>query len=141
MTKLIIIALLVIAVAVLAGWALILKGKEDMLAKRETAFEYEKEKFKTEYDIYVANRKTLETLVADYAPWVNGTATELNAAYVVTDSDLMKYNSESAIKNVARNRIAHNIACDIIKKFPEPIVYVENGKTKYYYKFKLMEDK
>lgn len=141
MTKLIIIALLVIAVVVLAVWALILKGKEDMLTKKEAEFEYEKEKFKFDTDLLMAERKTLESSIAEFAPFVNGTAVELNAAYVVKDSDLMKYNSESAIRNVARNRIAHNIACDIIKKFPEPIVYVENGKTKYYYKFKLMEDK
>lgn len=43
--------------------------------------------------------------------------TEIRSIYVVTEADTMRYNSEKAIYNVARNRIAHNIAYDIIHTF------------------------
>ena len=64
-----------------------------------------------------------------------------SARYVVTDSDIMKYNSDNAIRNVARKTLAGVIAGDIIKAFPEPISGAENGRQTYEYRFKVVEDK
>ena len=72
--------------------------------------------------------------------WIEN-AVEITACYVVTESDELKYTTEQSIRNVARNRIAHNVAFDLIHKFDPVEEKTELGSTKYTYRFKVLEDK
>lgn len=64
---------------------------------------------------------------------------EIKSSYVVTDSDLMRYDTDQAIYSVARSRIAHNIAYDIVKEFKPQKTKNSMGKTVYTYKFIVMQ--
>ena len=141
MTKLILIGLLVLAAVVLAVWSLILKAQRDNLDKREVSLNEMKERIDHERNILTSEQNALKERYAEIAPWVNGKALKLNASYVVTESDEMKYNTDLAIRNVARNRIAHNIAFDIIKQIPEPECHEVDGRKVYSYRLKVMEEK
>ena len=61
---------------------------------------------------------------------------EVTSCYLVTESDELKYIRDSAIFNASRNKIAHNIAYDLIHKFPEPDVEITGGRRKYIYRFR-----
>lgn len=60
------------------------------------------------------------------------------SCYLVTESDELKYVRDSAIFNAARNKIAHNIAYDLIHKFPDPDIEEDPfGRRKYSYRFQV----
>ncbi len=60
------------------------------------------------------------------------------SCYLVTESDELKYVRDSAIFNAARNKMAHNIAYDLIHKFPAPDVEDDPlGRRKYSYRFRV----
>lgn len=140
MTKLIIVALLVLAAIVLAVWALILKGKEDMLQKKEASLEDRNGRLSRENDMLIADREALRKKNWDMSQLFNS-ANEIFASYTVTDSDEMKYDTSSrAFIATVKNRIALTIVHDILRKY-EPIIDEVNGKTRYSYKFKVVEDK
>ena len=63
---------------------------------------------------------------------------EVASGYLVTESDELKYVRDSAIFNAARNKMAHNIAYDLIHKFPTPDVEDDPlGRRKYSYRFRV----
>ena len=136
------LAIVILGAIAVVFFALILKARKELLDKREVALAERLESFSKASDALIADQKTFENRVKLFKPLLDGTATELYASYTVTDSDTNKYNSDTAIKNVARNRIAHNIAFDLIRQFPEPQTErVEGGRLKYFYKFKVVEGK
>ena len=140
MSKYLIIGLVVLFVVVaviLAIWSLILKGRGRLLDSQEAIIKDLKESVDKERSKLDADRAALDERYAEIAPWIKEEVVTLESTYIVTDSDAMKYTSGRAIKNVARNRIAHNIAFDIIKKFPEPNFEEVGGKCRYSYKFKV----
>lgn len=96
-----------------------LQKESDYLDKREAALE-ERERLNRE----------------DYANLIHTEAEmdEIHSSYVVSDADEMRHNTEKAIYNEARKRIAHNIALDIIHKFKP----TWDGK-RMEYKFKIKE--
>ena len=134
MVKIIVIGLIVLAAIVLAIWTLIIKGKSDMLDKREAKLKEESLKLQSMRDALTADEKTFDSLVYDCKNLMESSK-EVTAAYVVTESDTMKYNSDTAIRNVARNRIAYTIASKLVKEFPEP----KRDGDKFIYHFKVLE--
>lgn len=62
---------------------------------------------------------------------------EVESGYLVTESDELKYIRENAIFNAARNKIAHNVAYDLIHKFPDPDVEYVGPRKKYTYRFRV----
>lgn len=99
---LVVVALLVYATIENFKWSSRLTERELNLDKQEVSLE-EREK---------RNKEDFITLAETEAEMI-----EVHSTYVVTDADTMRYNSDKAIYNVARNRIAHNIAYDIIQTF------------------------
>ena len=124
MTIAVILLLVVVALQVYATienfkWSARLSEKELDLEKQEVSLD-ERE---------ARNKEDFITLAETEAEMV-----EIHSTYVVTDADTMRYNSDKAIYNVARNRIAHNIAYDIIHKFNPEF----DGEVMTY-KFKIKE--
>lgn len=78
------------------------------------------------------NREDFLTLASMEDEW-----REIKSSYVVTGADEMRYNTEKAIYNVARSRIAHNIAYDIIHKFDPDVKTTEDGRMILTYKLKV----
>ena len=134
MTKIIIIGLLVLAAIALAIWALILKGKSNLLDKREIYLNETRDKLECIRNELTADEKTLDSMLRECRSLMNSSV-ELTASYAVSESDEMKFNTLSAIKKNARKKLTFNLANDIIKKFPEP--KYKDGV--YGYKFKIME--
>lgn len=64
-------------------------------------------------------------------------AVYVESGYLVTESDEMKYLRDSAIFSAARSKIAHNIAYDLIHKFPDPDVEYVGPRKKYSYRFRV----
>lgn len=63
---------------------------------------------------------------------------EVASGYLVTESDELKYVGDNAIFNAARNKIAHNIAYDLVHKFPDPDIEEDPfGRRKYSYRFQV----
>ena len=60
-----------------------------------------------------------------------------SASYCVSDSDLMKYTTDKAVRANAKNRIAMAIAHDIIKRIEPYEETTENGNTKLTYSLKI----
>lgn len=74
-----------------------------------------------------------------YEPsWEDKEYVEVASGYLVTESDELKYVGDNAIFNAARNKIAHNIAYDLVHKFPDPDVEEDPfGRRKYSYRFQV----
>ena len=139
----IIIGLIVLGTIVLAIWAVALIGKQSALNKKDALLTMREETLETAKKSLEADQKAFEARYSSAAERVermlSGMET-VDCSYTVTESDELKYSGETAIRNVARNRLAHNIAFDIIKKFPEPKVEIVDGRTKYSYRFVVRED-
>ena len=139
----IIASYLIIAVA-LTVWSLILKGRERYLTTRDKLVSQREANCERRAEILATAEDAFDEKVRrikDYTPPLRKRVKYLAARYIVTDSDLLKYNSDTAIRNVARNRIAHVIANDLVRKFPDPIESGEGAKKTYEYRFKVAEDK
>jgi hypothetical protein len=63
------------------------------------------------------------------------------SSYVITESDMIKYTTDKAVYANAKNRIAMNIANDIVRKFEPSVERAPGGRLKYVYKFKVVEGK
>ena len=145
----IIIGLIVLGTLVLTIWTVALIGKQSALKKKETALDMREESIEKARESLEADQKFTETRWRDAVQMEKQLkqmacftdAQTVDCSYTVTESDELKYSGETAIRNVARNRLAHNIAFDIIKKFPEPKVETVDGRTKYSYRFMVREDK
>ncbi len=147
----IIIGLIVLGTIVLAIWAVALIGKQSALNKKDTLLTMREETLETAKKSLEADQKAFEkafearySFAIKSAERVERMLSEMetvDCSYTVTESDELKYSGETAIRNVARNRLAHNIAFDIIKKFPEPKVEIVDGRKKYSYRFKVIEEK
>ena len=124
MTKIIIIGLLVLAAVVLAVWSLILNAKGEMLRKQKRTLDG--------YDVLVHEKVCeLNRRIELY----DG-AVELNASYAVTESDEMKYVSDTAVRKAAIRAISKTIAADIARTI-EPDVAFVGGHRKYSYRLKV----
>lgn len=143
MPKLIIIAIYFAAAAALFIWWLILKGKQDFIKSRERIVSIRECNCDRRAEILETAENEFDKRYGNIRPAQEESAEVqfLAAKYVVTDSDLLKYNSDTAIRNVARNRIAHVIANDLVRKFPDPIESIEGTKKTYEYRFKVAEDR
>lgn len=120
--------IIIIALALFEAVAwLALLGKEGELEERELALD------KQEASLQIREERNKEDFIS--LAQTEAEMTEVHSTYVVTEADEMKYNTDRAIYNVARNRIAHNIAYDIIHRF-DPIW---DGK-KMEYRFKVKEE-
>jgi len=69
MTKIIIIGLLVLAVIVLAVWALILMARKDLLDRMEVRIEEKEERLNKHLELLEAERATLENRKKEIAAW------------------------------------------------------------------------
>lgn len=61
------------------------------------------------------------------------------ASYTETDSDLMKYTNNASMASHARKHIANTIAQDIVKQFNAVEGQTEDGRRKFTYRFKIVE--
>ena len=61
------------------------------------------------------------------------------ASYTETDSDLMRYTTDASMASHARRHIANTIAQDIVKQFKAVESKTEDGRRKFTYKFKIVE--
>lgn len=60
------------------------------------------------------------------------------ACYAVSDSDIIKYDSEGAMLKFVKRRLASVIAEDIVRNFPVPAKEEDaGGRTKYVYRLKV----
>lgn len=61
------------------------------------------------------------------------------ASYTETDSDVMRYTTDRASAANAKNRIAMTIAHDIVKEFHAKEDLTEDGRKRFTYRFKIVE--
>lgn len=61
------------------------------------------------------------------------------ASYTETDSDMMKYTNDASMASHARRHIANTIAQDIVKQFKAIESKTEDGRRKFTYRFKIVE--
>lgn len=61
------------------------------------------------------------------------------ASYTETDSDVMRYTTDRASAANAKNRIAMTIAHDIVKEFNAKEDLTEDGRKRFTYRFKIVE--
>lgn len=61
------------------------------------------------------------------------------ASYTETDSDVMRYTTDRASVANAKNRIAMTIAHDIVKEFNVKEDLTEDGRKRFTYRFKIVE--
>ena len=61
------------------------------------------------------------------------------ASYTETDSDVMKFTTDRASAANAKNRIAMTIAHDIVKEFNAKEDLTEDGRKRFTYRFKIVE--
>lgn len=112
-------------------WWCMLFGREGYLNERELALDEhevsldEREKRNKEEFLTLASMEDAEVV---------------HSSYTVTESDMMKYTTDAKVLSIAKNRIAHNIAYDIMHKVT-PTVDEVDGKMKISYKFKIKEAK
>lgn len=55
----------------------------------------------------------------------------LSATYCTSDSDLIKYNSQKAMENAIRNKLAMLVGNDLAKRFEPSVLPLGEGKEKY----------
>lgn len=55
----------------------------------------------------------------------------LSATYCTSDSDLIKYNSQKAMENAIRNKLAMLVGNDLAKRFEPSVLPMGDGKEKY----------
>lgn len=55
----------------------------------------------------------------------------LSATYCTSDSDLIKYNSQKAMENAIRNRLAMLVGNDLARRFEPRVLPLGEGKEKY----------
>ena len=110
-------------------WWCMLFGREGYLNERELALDEhevsldEREERNKEEFLALASMEDAEVV---------------HSSYTVTESDMMKYTTDAKVLSVAKNRIAHNIAYDIMHKVA-PTVDEVDGKMRVSYKFKIKE--
>ena len=136
---------IVIAIYVFVGiflffWGVTLKGRQSHLNALEKLVGQRECNCERRAELLDAAENDLDHRCGLVERWIDDSV-EMYASYLVTDSDELKYSSEQAVRNVARNRIAHNIAFDIIHRFEPREEKTEFGKTKFSYHFKIVEDK
>lgn len=122
-----VILIIIVAVIEVAFFGYTVKYASDV-AERELALDKQEVSLD---ERELKNKEDIISLAESEAEMV-----EIRSTYVVTESDTMRYNSEKAIYNVARNRIAHNIAYDIIHKFSPSW---DGNKMEYRFKIKEQE--
>lgn len=61
------------------------------------------------------------------------------ASYTETDSDLMKYTTDTLMEAHVKKQLSNTIAHDIVKQFKVVETKTEDGRRKYSYKFKIVE--
>lgn len=122
------ILIAIIAVFEITWWCMLF-GKESLLNERELALDKqevsldEREKQNKEDFLTLSSMEDAEVV---------------HSSYTVTDSDMMKYTTDAKVLSIAKNRIAHNIAYDIMHKCV-PTVDEVDGRMRVSYKFKIKE--
>jgi len=142
MLKIIVIIALVLVAVGLAVWTLILKARKENLDKLAVSIEATMEVLDNRQKSIDADQKSLIERYREVAPWVNGKAKVFAVRYLVTESDLVKYTSDQAIRNIAKNRMGIVLANDLVREFPNPAERLdEDGRKFFEYRLKVMEDK
>ena len=142
MLKIIIIAVFVLAAVALAVWTLILKARKEDLDKLAVSLDATMEVLDKRQKSIDADQKSLIERYKEIAPWVNGEARLFTVTYTVTESDLVKYNSDQAIRNIAKNRMGITLANDLVREFPNPVEKLgDDGRKVFEYRLKIIEDK
>ena len=139
MTNLIVIGIYVGIAAGLIVWWLILKGKQDFIKSRERIVSIRECNCDRRAELLDAAENDLEMRYGNATKWI-AESVEFNASYVVTDSDEIKYPSEQAVRKEATKRIARNLVYDIINRFEPKEEKTEFGRTKFTYRFKVVEE-
>ena len=109
----------------------------DRLSKKEVAQEEHQKTLDHLRNCIDADQKALTERYQEIAPWLRGDAVTLPVSYTVTEEDELRYKGKTA--SVVRNRLAHLLANDIIRNFPQPAVDEVNGRTRYSYHFIVRE--
>lgn len=123
------ILIAIIAIFEITWWCMLF-GKESLLNERELALDKqevsldEREKQNKEDFLTLSSMEDAEVV---------------HSSYTVTESDMMKYTTDAKVLSIAKNRIAHNIAYDIMHKVA-PTVDEVDGKMRVSYKFKIKEE-
>jgi hypothetical protein len=138
MVNYIFIGLYAVAAVVLYCFYRRLRRRQDILSKSEAILENKNADLVKQLDILEAERRTHEENVRSFREVAIDSYNEMSASYAVSDSDVMKYKTDKAIANIAKNRIAHIIANDIIRKF-EPTRETRDGHDIYTYNLKVKE--
>lgn len=122
--------ILIAAIAIFeVVWWCMLFGREGYLNERELALDKQEvsldEREKRNKDEFLALASMQDAEV-------------VHSSYTVTESDMIKYTTDAKVLSIAKNRIAHNIAYDIMHKVA-PTVDEVDGKMRVSYKFKIKE--
>lgn len=132
------IYVLILSTIAIAVWALLLLGKEKELKTRSQLLDQYDASLSDARDRVEADQKTLDARYREIADMIGEkNAFTVEDSYTVTDSDLMKYCTDKAIRSHAQNKIALAIAHDIMRKVPPEEYVNEEGKTVLTYKFKI----
>lgn len=88
-----------------------------------------------------ADEGTLRTLFASFKREVETFHNRdiYTASYTVTESDTRKYTTDALMEAHARRHIANTIAQDIVKQFKAIESKTEDGRRRFTYKFKIVE--
>ena len=142
MLKIIVIIVLVLVAVGLAVWTLILKARKENLDKLAVSIEAKMAVLDNRQKAIDADQESLIQRYREIAPWVNGEARLFTLSYTVTESDLVKYNSDQAIRNIAKNRMGIVLANDLVREFPNPAERIdEDGRKVFEYRLKVIEDR
>lgn len=88
-----------------------------------------------------ANEKSCENLMREFNKmYLDFQRNDIyTATYTETDSDLMKYNTDTLMEAHAKKHLARIISQDIIKQFKVVETKTDDGKRRFSYRFKIVE--
>lgn len=88
-----------------------------------------------------ANEKSCENLMREFNKmYLDFKQKDIyTASYTETDSDLMKYTTDTLMASHAKKHLARIITQDIIKQFNVVETKTDDGRRKFSYRFKIVE--
>lgn len=135
-----IIFLSILTVFEIAG-ALFLLCRTDELEERQQDLD--------KYSVYLderanriaADEMTQRSMMDDFSKMYNEFMKKdvHTASYTETDADVMRYTTDRASASNAKKRLAETIANDIVKEFAMKEDLTDDGRKRFYYRFKIVQ--
>lgn len=133
-------AIYVVVTIANAIWSLIIEGKEKDVKAREKIVSQRECNCDRRAEIIDSAERMIDERFSEAHRWADD-AVMFSASYTVTDSDEIKYSNEEDVLDAAKDRIAHNIALDIVHRFVPKEEKTQFGRTKFSYHFRVVEEK